>query len=157
MDGEAWATIRQGRWLIPREELRRDAFRYYIPMLTMWRKFPYRDPNLPTDYLPPEWHGPAVRRTFQAVHRLAAPLAAAHAHEVIAGGTGPRSSLIIAGPRCVDDAEHFTLRRPDHYHPAQGGFRHGTQQGGAQLHGPGCCPCHVVAGEPGHPVVGRVF
>ncbi|MFJ4267594.1 PaaX family transcriptional regulator C-terminal domain-containing protein [Paenarthrobacter nicotinovorans] len=71
------------------EELRRDAFRYYIPMLTMWRKFPYRDPNLPTDYLPPEWHGPAVRRTFQAVHRLAAPLAAAHAHEVIAEALDP--------------------------------------------------------------------
>jgi phenylacetic acid degradation operon negative regulatory protein len=67
------------------EELRRDAFRYYIPMLTMWRRFPYRDPNLPADYLPPEWHGPAVRRTFQFVHRLVAPLAEAHAHELISG------------------------------------------------------------------------
>ncbi|MDO6145493.1 PaaX family transcriptional regulator C-terminal domain-containing protein [Paenarthrobacter aurescens] len=74
------------------EELRRDAFRYYIPMLTMWRKFPYRDPNLPADYLPPEWHGPAVRRTFQAVHRLAAPLAAAHAHEVIAEALNPAAA-----------------------------------------------------------------
>lgn len=73
----------------PSEELRRDAFRYYIPMLTMWRRFPYRDPNLPTDYLPADWHGPAVRRTFQAVHRLAAPLAAAYAHEVIAGAMDP--------------------------------------------------------------------
>jgi phenylacetic acid degradation operon negative regulatory protein len=67
------------------EELRRDAFRYYIPMLTMWRRFPYRDPNLPADYLPPEWHGPAVRRTFEFVHRLVAPLAEAHAHELISG------------------------------------------------------------------------
>lgn len=71
------------------EELRRDAFRYYIPMLTMWRRFPYRDPNLPADYLPPDWHGPAVRQTFLAVHRLAAPLAAAHAHEVISGAMDP--------------------------------------------------------------------
>ncbi|MCP2048711.1 UNVERIFIED_ORG: phenylacetic acid degradation operon negative regulatory protein [Paenarthrobacter nicotinovorans] len=71
------------------QELRREAFRYYIPMLTLWRKFPYKDPNLPADYLPPEWHGPAVRRTFQAVHRLAAPLAAAHAHEVISEALDP--------------------------------------------------------------------
>ncbi|UKA58373.1 PaaX family transcriptional regulator [Arthrobacter sp. FW306-2-2C-D06B] len=66
-------------------ELRRDAFRYYIPMLTLWRRFPYRDPNLPLEYLPKGWRGPAVRETFQAVHRLAAPLAAAHAHELIHG------------------------------------------------------------------------
>ncbi|MEW1821930.1 PaaX family transcriptional regulator C-terminal domain-containing protein [Arthrobacter sp. NPDC080031] len=66
-------------------ELRRDAFRYYIPMLTLWRRFPYRDPNLPLEYLPKDWRGPAVRETFQAVHRLAAPLAAAHAHELIHG------------------------------------------------------------------------
>ncbi|MGO4230066.1 PaaX family transcriptional regulator C-terminal domain-containing protein [Arthrobacter sp. YAF34] len=74
------------------EELRRDAFRYYIPMLTMWRRFPYRDPNLPADYLPPEWHGPAVRRTFQFVHRLAAPLAEAHAHELISGALDPAAA-----------------------------------------------------------------
>ncbi|MGO4472961.1 PaaX family transcriptional regulator C-terminal domain-containing protein [Arthrobacter sp. M-10] len=66
-------------------QLRRDAFRYYIPMLTLWRRFPYRDPNLPSQYLPKDWRGPAVRETFQAVHRLAAPLAAAHAHELIHG------------------------------------------------------------------------
>lgn len=66
-------------------DLRRDAFRYYIPMLTLWRRFPYRDPNLPLEYLPEGWHGPAVRKTFHAVHRLAAPLAAAHANELIHG------------------------------------------------------------------------
>jgi phenylacetic acid degradation operon negative regulatory protein len=66
-------------------QLRRDAFRYYIPMLTLWRRFPYRDPNLPLEYLPKDWRGPAVRETFHAVHRLAAPLAAAHAHELIHG------------------------------------------------------------------------
>ncbi|WP_248763345.1 PaaX family transcriptional regulator C-terminal domain-containing protein [Pseudarthrobacter sp. SSS035] len=66
-------------------ELRRDAFRYYIPMLTVWRRFPYRDPNLPLEYLPEDWKSPTVRKTFQAVHRLAAPLAAAHANELIHG------------------------------------------------------------------------
>ncbi|MDP9906209.1 PaaX family transcriptional regulator [Arthrobacter bambusae] len=74
------------------EELRSDAFRYYIPMLTMWRRFPYRDPNLPADYLPEDWHGPAVRRSFQAVHRLAAPLAAAHARELIRGALNPAAA-----------------------------------------------------------------
>ena len=33
------------------EELRRDAFRYYVPMLTLWRRLPYRDPGLPLEYL----------------------------------------------------------------------------------------------------------
>lgn len=68
-------------------ELRRDAFRYYVPMLTVWRRFPYRDPNLPLEYLPEDWLGPAVRSTFQAVHRLAAPLAAAYALELIHGSS----------------------------------------------------------------------
>jgi phenylacetic acid degradation operon negative regulatory protein len=73
------------------EELRRDAFRYYVPMLTMWRRFPYRDPNLPADYLPENWHGEAVRSSFQTVHRAAAPLAAAHAHELISAALTPEA------------------------------------------------------------------
>lgn len=80
------------------EQVRRDAFRYYIPMLTMWRQFPYRDPNLPSEYLPPEWHGLAVRRTFQTVHRLAGPLAAVHAHELINGALDPAAALTTAAP-----------------------------------------------------------
>jgi phenylacetic acid degradation operon negative regulatory protein len=66
-------------------ELRRYAFQFYVPMLTVWRRFPYRDPNLPLEYLPENWRGPLVRQTFQAVHRLAAPLAAAYAEEIIHG------------------------------------------------------------------------
>lgn len=64
-------------------ELRRDAFRYYVPMLTLWRRFPYRDPNLPLEYLPEDWKGPAVRKIFESVHNMTAPLAAAHAHELM--------------------------------------------------------------------------
>ncbi|MFI5085017.1 MAG: PaaX family transcriptional regulator C-terminal domain-containing protein [Actinomycetales bacterium] len=66
--------------------LRREAFKYYIPMLTLWRRFPYRDPGLPLEYLPEDWKGPAARKAFLATHRLIAPLAAAHAHELIHGG-----------------------------------------------------------------------
>jgi phenylacetic acid degradation operon negative regulatory protein len=65
--------------------LRRYAFQFYVPMLTVWRRFPYRDPNLPLEYLPENWRGPLVRQTFQAIHRLAAPLAAAYAEELIHG------------------------------------------------------------------------
>jgi phenylacetic acid degradation operon negative regulatory protein len=64
-------------------ELRREAFMYYIPMLTVWRRFPYRDPSLPLEYLPEAWKGPAARRAFLSTHRLIAPLAAAHAHDLI--------------------------------------------------------------------------
>ena len=65
-------------------ELRRDAFRYYIPMLTIWRRFPYQDPNLAPEYLPENWQGPAARSAFLEVHRLIAPLAAAHARQLMA-------------------------------------------------------------------------
>lgn len=61
----------------------RDAFRYYVPMLTMWRRLPYEDPNLPTDYMPPGWKEPVARRAFVHTHRLISPLAELHARKVI--------------------------------------------------------------------------
>ena len=78
-------------------------------MLTMWRRFPYKDPNLPADYLPADWHGPAVRRTFQAVHQLAAPLAAAHAHEVIAGAMDPVTMPLPDGNDVRNDIDCLVL------------------------------------------------
>lgn len=74
-------------------ELRREAFRYYIPMLTLWRRFPYRDPSLPLESLPEGWQGPAARKAFLATHRLIAPLAAAHAHDLMHSGNGAPSSV----------------------------------------------------------------
>lgn len=64
-------------------QLRRDAFRYYLPMLTIWRRFPYRVPRLPRAYFPASWQGPLARDTFISTHRLLSPLAAAHAHSII--------------------------------------------------------------------------
>jgi len=61
----------------------RAAFRYYIPMLTLWRRIPYRDPGLPLDLLPEGWKGPEAQRIFLGVHRLIAPLAAAHARTLM--------------------------------------------------------------------------
>lgn len=61
----------------------RDAFRYYVPMLTAWRQLPYRDPNLPADLMPANWRGPAARQAFVHTHQLIAPLAERHARRVI--------------------------------------------------------------------------
>lgn len=61
----------------------RDAFRYYVPMLTMWRRIPYQDPNLPADYMPAEWKEPTARRAFSHTHRLISPLAERHARKII--------------------------------------------------------------------------
>jgi len=66
-------------------DLRRDAFRYYVPMLTLWRRLPYRDPGLPLEYLPPGWQGPEARRIFFGVHRLIAPMAEMYAMSLVEG------------------------------------------------------------------------
>lgn len=65
------------------DELRSVAFRYYIPMLTLWRRLPYSDPGLPLEYLPEGWEGPTARQIFLGVHRLIAPLAEAHAMSLV--------------------------------------------------------------------------
>jgi phenylacetic acid degradation operon negative regulatory protein len=59
------------------------AFRTYVPMLTLWRKFPYRDPNLPLEYLPPEWKAPRAKRVFLTLHRILKAPAADHAEELM--------------------------------------------------------------------------
>ncbi|MFF2300298.1 PaaX family transcriptional regulator C-terminal domain-containing protein [Arthrobacter sp. NPDC058127] len=64
-------------------DLRRDAFRYYVPMLTLWRRLPYRDPGLPLEYLPQGWQGPEARRIFFSVHRLIAPMAEMYAMSLV--------------------------------------------------------------------------
>lgn len=65
----------------------REAFRCYVPMLTLWRRLPYRDPDLPLEYLPDGWREPEARRTFSRTHQLLAPLAERHARSIIDGGT----------------------------------------------------------------------
>jgi len=64
-------------------ELCRDAFRFYIPMLTLWRRLPYRAPDLPLEHLPDGWKEPIARRTFARTHRLIGPLAARHARRIV--------------------------------------------------------------------------
>lgn len=64
-------------------QLQRDAFRYYLPMLTIWRQFPYRVPYLPKEHFPSNWTGTLAREAFMSAHHLLSPLAAAHAHRII--------------------------------------------------------------------------
>ena len=63
----------------PAGDLAREAFAYYVPMLTLWRRFPYRDPNLPLEYLPEGWKAPTAKRAFWALDALLAPVARSYA------------------------------------------------------------------------------
>lgn len=62
-----------------------DAFRTYVPMLTEWRRLPYRDPGLPLELLPQDWNGVAAGELFHQLNTLLGPAAAAHAAAVVDG------------------------------------------------------------------------
>jgi phenylacetic acid degradation operon negative regulatory protein len=60
-----------------------EAFGLYLPMLTEWRRLPYRDPGIPLSLLPPGWNGVAAGELFGALNTALGPPARAHAHQVI--------------------------------------------------------------------------
>ena len=71
-------TIRSGelsplRSLLLRTELIHD-----------YRKFPFRDPDLPTELLPKAWRGTEARELFRTEHDLLAPAADLFIDEVLA-------------------------------------------------------------------------
>jgi len=45
-----------------------EAFRGQVRLVQEWRRFPFLDPALPTDLLPPTWPGPAAATLFQRRH-----------------------------------------------------------------------------------------
>jgi len=50
------------------------AFQVYVPMLTQWRRLPYRDPGLPLSLLPPGWNGVTAGTLFgELSEALSAP------------------------------------------------------------------------------------
>lgn len=63
----------------------REAFAMYVPMLTEWRRLPYRDPGLPLSLLPPAWNGEAAGALFDELDALLNPSAQKHALAVIHG------------------------------------------------------------------------
>ncbi len=60
-----------------------DAYQTYIPMLTQWRRLPYRDPGLPLQLLPPGWSGETARMLFDDLNRTLSAPAREHAMKVI--------------------------------------------------------------------------
>lgn len=62
-----------------------EAFRTYIPMLTQWRRLPYRDPGLPPALLPPGWNGVTAGEMFHELNVALGAPAREHAVAVIHG------------------------------------------------------------------------
>jgi phenylacetic acid degradation operon negative regulatory protein len=63
----------------------REAFRAYVPMLTQWRRLPYRDPGLPLTLLPPGWNGVTAGEVFGELNRALSAPAREHALTVMRG------------------------------------------------------------------------
>ncbi|HET9859109.1 MAG TPA: PaaX family transcriptional regulator C-terminal domain-containing protein [Nocardioidaceae bacterium] len=64
------------------------AFRLYVPMLTAWRRLPYRDPGLPLEYLPSGWKGVTAGQLFADLDDLLRGPADEHAQQVLHAGGG---------------------------------------------------------------------
>jgi len=60
-----------------------EAFGLYVPMLTEWRRLPYRDPGIPLSLLPPDWNGVSAGDLFAALNAALGSPARDHAREVI--------------------------------------------------------------------------
>jgi phenylacetic acid degradation operon negative regulatory protein len=61
----------------------REAFRMYVPMLTEWRRLPYRDPGLPLSLLPSGWNGVTAGALFDDLDGALRAPAREHAVAVI--------------------------------------------------------------------------
>lgn len=57
----------------------REAFATYVPMLTAWRRLPYRDPGIPLEFLPQDWAGVTAGALFTAIDQQLRPAAERHA------------------------------------------------------------------------------
>jgi len=60
-----------------------EAFASYVPLLTEWRRLPYRDPGLPLSLLPPGWKGETAGELFGELNRVLSGPAREHAMKVI--------------------------------------------------------------------------
>jgi phenylacetic acid degradation operon negative regulatory protein len=61
----------------------REAFQMYLPMLTQWRRLPYRDPGLPLSLLPPRWDGETAGTLFDDLNKALNGPAHDHVRAVI--------------------------------------------------------------------------
>lgn len=51
----------------------KEAFCEYIPMLTDWRRLPYRDPGIALEYLPADWKGEEAATLFANLNAVLRP------------------------------------------------------------------------------------
>ena len=77
----AWQT-RMGQTTQLDAQERAEAFALYVPLLTRWRRFPYRDPNIPLELLPSGWKAPQAKVLFLELHTLLKAAAEEHAYAV---------------------------------------------------------------------------
>jgi phenylacetic acid degradation operon negative regulatory protein len=61
----------------------KTAFEIYVPMLTEWRRLPYRDPGLPLELLPEAWAGSRAEDLFADLDALLRRPAREHALRTI--------------------------------------------------------------------------
>ncbi len=54
-----------------------------VKLVHRYRMFPFRDPDLPAELLPDDWHGPAAHEAFLAAHAALRPAAAGWFAEVV--------------------------------------------------------------------------
>ncbi|MFD9290138.1 PaaX family transcriptional regulator C-terminal domain-containing protein [Streptomyces sp. NPDC060030] len=73
-DSASWARATPG-----------EAFRAYVPMLTEWRRLPYRDPGIPLALLPDDWNGSTAGALFDELDDILRERAREHALAVIHG------------------------------------------------------------------------
>lgn len=62
-----------------------QAFTKYVPLLTEWRRLPYRDPGLPLSLLPSGWKGETAGALFDKLNQALSGPAREHAMQVIHG------------------------------------------------------------------------
>ena len=60
-----------------------EAFQVYVPMLTQWRRLPYRDPGLPLSLLPPGWNGVTAGTLFGDLNDALSAPAREHATAMV--------------------------------------------------------------------------
>ncbi|MDQ0094223.1 PaaX family transcriptional regulator [Paeniglutamicibacter psychrophenolicus] len=77
---ESWVQ-RDGFDVDPDSDAR--AFGDYLVLVTQWRRLPYLDPGLPTEFLPRNWNALEAEQLFQQLHVLLAPRAQRHADRAI--------------------------------------------------------------------------
>jgi phenylacetic acid degradation operon negative regulatory protein len=74
--------VRQ-RWALGSPELDElRAFIDYTSVLDRWRRFPYLDPGLPAELLPPGWEGRAAADLFFELRRRLEPPAVRHVERI---------------------------------------------------------------------------